>query len=132
MKFKPNLTNVSVEVESHELSEKPTVTDLLSEFLHAELKSLKHQIEFSENMISGLEDEISRSENAQLFRADKYRMIEELAPDNIVGLIEVSIGAGVGYESLLQRTYDNFNQVCDALKSAYASFLELSIKVKDM
>ena len=28
MKIKPNLTNVSIEVESHELSEKSTATDL--------------------------------------------------------------------------------------------------------
>lgn len=131
VKIQPKLTNVSVEVESEELLENATATELLNEYLHAELQSLKRQINFSENLVTLIETELSSADDAQMFRADKYRVIEELLPKNIVGLLEVSIEGGSGYTSLLQKTYDNFNRIYDALKSAYASYLELSVKVKN-
>lgn len=40
--------------------------------------------------------------------------------------------SGMSYRSLLQKTNENFNHIYDALKSAYASYLELSIKVKNL
>lgn len=95
------------------------------------MQSLKRQINFSENLINLIETELSSADDAQLFRADKYRVIEELIPKNVTELLEVSIEGGSGYTSLLQKTYDNFNRIYDALKSAYASYLELSIKVKN-
>ncbi|MDE0089044.1 MAG: hypothetical protein OXU23_25220 [Candidatus Poribacteria bacterium] len=131
MRIQPNLTNVSVETENEELSENATAIELLGEFLQADLQSLKRQIKFSENLLTFIETELSNADDAQLLRIDSYRVIEELVPENVSGLLEASIEGGGDYVSLLQKTYDNFKRIHDALKSAYASFLKLSIKVKN-
>ena len=119
-------------IDDSELLENLTISESLDQFLDAELQTLNHQIKFTENIISNIDDELSRSDDAQSFRIDKYRAIEEIAPINVVELLEKFIKSGMSYRSLLQKTNENFNHIYDALKSAYASYLELSIKVKNL
>ncbi|MDE0315920.1 MAG: hypothetical protein OXM61_13525 [Candidatus Poribacteria bacterium] len=111
MKTQPNSYNFSSEDETEALSENPIIHGLLSEFLHAELQSLKRQINFSENLIALIETELSSANDAQLFRADTYRVMEELIPENVSKLLEASIEGGGNYVSLLEKTHDNFNRI---------------------
>ncbi len=53
-------------------------------------------------------------------------------PVNVAELIEGSIKGGSGCKSLLKKTYNHYDRIYEALKNAYAKYLELSIKVKNL
>lgn len=102
----------------------------LEEFLDVELKNLDHQINFTKNIISTIESELSILDKAQLFRTDKYRVFKVGLPDSVSNLIEDLIQSGNRYESLLQKTCNNYDVICNGLKSVYSAFLQLSINIK--